>query len=88
MAVFDFTEAVSFVGRHVLVELVFPDENEVSDSLWSCVFVVGVVFSAPGIYEHPHFLGFSLGYRSPYPEEFFWERIKTIAPMGRALRVR
>lgn len=85
MAVFDFTEAVSLVGRTVLVELAWDDEP---DSYWSCVCVVGVVFSVPGVYEHPHFMVFSVGSKPTYPNELFWADIKTIAPVGRALRVR
>lgn len=84
MAVFDFTEAVSFVGRTVLVELVCDDEP---GSTWYCVFVAGVVFSVPGVYEHPHFIAFPMGSKSAFPDEFWWSDIKTIAPMGRALRV-
>lgn len=85
MAVFDFTEAVSFVGRTVLVELAWDDEPV---SFWHCVFVAGVVFSVPGVYEHPHFMVFPVGSKPSFPDEFMWSDIKTIAPMGRALRVR
>ncbi|MDU7753009.1 MAG: hypothetical protein E7J92_27880 [Pseudomonas aeruginosa] len=49
--------AISLIGKTVLVELVWEDDSE---TLWRCVRIAGVVLALEGVYEHPHFMVFSL----------------------------
>lgn len=85
MAVFDFTEACAYLGKTVLVELVFdrPDDGHVV--MWSFVQIVGVVLAFEGVYQHPHFMIFSASERHQHPYEMFWSDIRTIKVLdGRA----
>lgn len=83
MANFDVTEAVSYLGRTVLVELVWEEDPE---PFWVCVHVVGVVLALEGVYSDPHFLVFRAGQPQRYPDEMFWENIRTFLPLERAAR--
>lgn len=80
MADFDFTEAVSFLGRTALVELRCYGFQE---TFWCCVRIAGVVFSMPGVYEHSHFMVFSMGAEQRFPDELFWSQIESIIPIDR-----
>lgn len=75
MAVFDVTEAVSYLGKTVLIELVWDDDPE---PLWRIVRIAGVVLSLEGVYDHPHFMVFSVSRPQTYPCEMFWSDIRTI----------
>lgn len=75
MAVFDVTEAVSYLGKTVLIELVWDEDPE---PLWCIVRIAGVVLSLEGVYEHPHFMVFSVARPQTYPDEMLWSDIRTI----------
>lgn len=75
MAVFDVTEAVAYLGRTVLIELVWDDDPE---PLWCVVQIAGVVLALEGVYEHPHFMVFNVSRPQTYPDEMFWSDIRTI----------
>lgn len=75
MAVFDVTEAVAYLGRTVLIELVWDDDPE---PLWCVVQIAGVVLALEGVYEHPHFMVFNFSRPQTYPDEMFWSDIRTI----------
>jgi len=79
MAVFDVTEACGLLGKTVLVELVWLDEEtgEPND-MWCCVNIVGVVLTLKGVYEHPHFLVMDFARPWPTPHEMFWDNIRTM----------
>jgi len=80
MAVFDVTEAVRYLGKTVLVELVWDDEPE---PLWCLVRIAGVVIALEGVYQHPHFMVFSCVRPQTYPDEMFWSDIRTIKVLDR-----
>ncbi len=67
--------AISLIGKTVLVELVWEDDSE---TLWRCVRIAGVVLALEGVYEHPHFMVFSLFGSETYPSEMFWSDIRTL----------
>ncbi|HEP7884178.1 hypothetical protein [Pseudomonas multiresinivorans] len=67
--------ALSLIGKTVLVELVWPDDPE---PLWCCVRIAGAVLALEGVYEHPHFMVFSLARPQTYPDEMFWSDIRTL----------
>ncbi|HCF2515356.1 TPA: hypothetical protein NIC53_006939 [Pseudomonas aeruginosa] len=69
--------AISLIGKTVLVELVWEDDSE---TLWRCVRIAGVVLALEGVYEHPHFMVFSLfgSETETYPSEMFWSDIRTL----------
>lgn len=75
MAVFDVTEAVAYLGRTVLIELVWDEDPEPH---WCCVHIAGLVLGLQGVYEHPHFMVFSVAKPQSYPDELFWSDIRTI----------
>lgn len=75
MAVFDVTEAVAYLGRTVLIELVWDEDPEPH---WCCVYIAGLVLGLQGVYEHPHFMVFSVAKPKSYPDELFWSDIRTI----------
>lgn len=75
MAVFDVTEAVAYLGRTVLIELVWDEDPE---PYWCCVHIAGLVLGLQGVYEHPHFMVFSVAKPQSYPDELFWSDIRTI----------
>lgn len=75
MAVFDVTEAVAYLGRTVLIELVWDDDPE---PLWCVVQIAGVVLALEGVYEHPHFMVFNVSRPQTYLDEMFWSDIRTI----------
>lgn len=80
MADFDFTEAVSFLGRTALVEL---RGYGFQGPFWCCVRIAGVVFPVPGVYEDSHFMVFSMGTQQRFPDELFWSEIESIIPIDR-----
>ncbi len=81
MAVFDVTEAVSYLGRTVLVELVFDDERPESEPTRCVVRIAGVVLALEGVYDWPHFLVFDAVCPGVHPEEVFWSDIQSIRPL-------
>lgn len=78
MAVFDVTEACGYLGKTVLVELVFDDPDDGQIVIWSFVQIAGVVLALEGVYQHPHFMVFSASECQQYPDEMFWSDIRTI----------
>ncbi|AWE96412.1 hypothetical protein CSC26_3684 [Pseudomonas aeruginosa] len=40
--------------------------------------IAGVVLALEGVYEHPHFMVFSLFGSETYPSEMFWSDIRTL----------
>lgn len=82
MAVFDVTDAVSYLGKTVLFELSFEDDDEGIVEIWRCVHVVGVVLELQGVYPHPHFLCFDLPEPGGFPSEVFWSDVKTSRVLG------
>lgn len=79
MAVFNVTEALSYLGRTVLVDTYCHEDGE---SIRSLVNVVGVVIPVAGVYEHPHFMVINVSEPQSYPDELFWDRIIFIRPMA------
>lgn len=69
------SQAVSLLGKTVLVELSWDDDPE---SLWCFVHVVGVVLALEGLYEHPCFMVLSVAKPQAHPEEMFWSNIRTL----------
>lgn len=78
MAVFDVTDAVSYLGKTVLVELAWDDPDDGKFELWRIVRVVGVVLALEGVYEHPHFMVFDFSRPQAFPDEMMWEHIRTV----------
>ena len=82
MAVFDVTDALAYLGKTVLFELSFDDEDGVTFEMWRCVHVVGVVLELEGVYQHPHFLCFDLPDPGGFPTELLWSDVKTSRVLG------
>lgn len=78
MAVFNVTDAVSYLGKTVLVHLGSYDPDCGLFELSCCLQIVGVVLALEGVYEHSHFLAFDVGHPDKYPTEVFWDDIKSI----------
>jgi hypothetical protein len=88
MAVFDVTEALSYLGKTVLVELAFDDPDDGHFQHWCCVHIVGVVLALEGVYDHPHFMYLDLVNPSSYPYEMMWEDIRTVRVLESRTRSR
>lgn len=86
MAVFDVTEALSYLGKTVLLETTFHDPDEGVCRDWSIVHIVGVVLALEGVYSHSHFLYLDAVNPSSYPYELWWEHITTISPLKKTTR--
>ena len=78
MANYTVPEAAAYLGSTVWLEIAFDDPECGSFHEWRCVQVVGVVLALPGVYDHPHFLGFDVFSPGQYPEEAFWSDIVSI----------
>lgn len=78
MAVFDVTEALSYLGKTVLLETTFSDPAEGLCRDWSIVHIVGVVLALEGVYSDPYFLYLDSVNPSSYPYELWWKHITTI----------
>ncbi|QLC73697.1 hypothetical protein LPB260_23530 [Pseudomonas sp. LPB0260] len=78
---FDPITAISYIGRTVLVELCWDDDNEM---LWRCYHVIGVVLPVPGVFEDGYFLTVPFGGSDDFPVEIYFDSINTI----RAIRDR
>ncbi|WP_104097863.1 hypothetical protein [Stutzerimonas kunmingensis] len=74
------SEAVSLLGKTVLVELIWDDDCE---PLWCCVQIAGIVLELEGTYAHPHFMVFSVSNPQSYPDEMFWSDIRTLCVLER-----
>ncbi|MGE8500409.1 MAG: hypothetical protein ACN6O6_23145 [Pseudomonas sp.] len=70
--------APDYMGKLVLMELVWPDDP---DPLWCLFHVVGFVLPVEGVYPHGYFLILSPTGDMTYPEEIFFSNIRTISAM-------
>lgn len=75
------SNAASFMGQTVLMELVWEQDPE---PIWRCFHILGFVLPIEGIYEHGYFLTMDFDGKSRYPDETFFSSIRTI----RAIRHR
>jgi len=81
MANYTVPEAATYLGSTVWIELAFDDPDDGPFHTWRCIRVVGVVLALPGVYEHPHFLGFDVFEPGEFPNEAFWSDIVSITPV-------
>ena len=75
------SNAASFIGKTVLMELAWEQDPE---PLWRCFHILGFVLPMEGVYEHGYFLTMDFDGKSRYPDETFFSSIRTI----RAIRHR
>lgn len=75
------SNAASFIGQTVLMELAWEQDPE---PLWRCFHILGFVLPMEGVYEHGYFLTMDFDGKSRYPDETFFSSIRTI----RAIRHR
>lgn len=75
------SNAASFIGQTVLMELVWEQDPE---PIWRCFHVLGFVLPMEGVFEHGYLLTMDLDGKSRYPDETFFSSIRTI----RAIRHR
>jgi hypothetical protein len=68
--------ARSFLGKSVLMELVFWDTGP--EVLWRFFHIVGVVLPLEGVNEQGYFLTMDFNGRSRFPDEVFFSDIRTI----------
>lgn len=71
----DLDNALTYLGKTVLVELVWDDEPE---SFWQCMHIVGAVLPMEGVYKKAYFLTFEVSGKSQFPNEVFLSDIRTI----------
>lgn len=75
------SNAASFIGQTVLMELAWEQDPE---PLWRFFHILGFVLPMEGVYEHGYFLTMDFDGKSRYPDETFFSSIRTI----RAIRHR
>lgn len=74
----DAATAVGYIGQTVLVELVWDSDPE---PVWRFKQVVGVVVPIQGVYEDGYFLTVSLTGNTDFPDEIYFDSIRTIRVM-------
>ncbi|MGE6793455.1 hypothetical protein ACQKFS_15700 [Pseudomonas guineae] len=74
----DAVTAFSYIGKTVLVELVWNDDPE---PLWRFKHIVGIVLPVSGIFENAYFMTMDTNGLDPFPNEMFFENIRTIRVM-------
>lgn len=86
MGIVNVTEAVKLVGSVVIFELAFEDDDGLTDTSFSCVFVAGVVLGLEGVYPHPHFCVYYMDSKTDrYPDQVFLRDIRsyTVVPVDK-----
>ncbi|WP_156152759.1 MULTISPECIES: hypothetical protein [Pseudomonas] len=73
------SNAASFIGQTVLMELVWEQDPE---PIWRCFHVLGFVLPIEGVFEHGYLLTMDLDGKSRYPDETFFSSIRTIRAIG------
>ncbi|WP_374978928.1 hypothetical protein PSGK_18080 [Pseudomonas solani] len=74
-AEFDANTAIGYIGKKVLVELVWDDSEAPT---WCCKHIVGVVLPMAGVYEEAFFMTIDGHCRERFPSEVFLSTIRTI----------
>ncbi len=74
-AEFDADAAIGYIGKTVLVELVWDDSEA---PIWCCKHIVGVALPMAGVYEEAFFMTIDGHYRERFPSEVFLSTIRTI----------
>jgi hypothetical protein len=74
----DASTAASYIGKTVLMELVWEQDPE---PLWCIYHVVGIVLPVEGVYPHGYFLILSPTGDMSFPQETFFSNIRTIRVM-------
>ncbi|WP_139134098.1 MULTISPECIES: hypothetical protein [Pseudomonadaceae] len=69
------TTAIGYIGKTVLVELVWDDSEA---PIWCCKHIVGVVLPMAGVYDEAFFMTIDGHFRERYPSEIFLSTIRTI----------
>lgn len=77
-AAIDSATALSCLGQTVLMELGWDEDPE---SVWRCLYVLGVVLPKEGIYEHGHFVVVNALDPKAFPHEVFWAYIRSLHPI-------
>lgn len=72
---FDANTAIGYIGKTVLVELVWDDSEA---PIWCCKHIVGVVLPMAGVYEEAFFMTIDGHCRERFPSEVFLSTIRTI----------
>lgn len=85
MAVFDVTEALSYLGKTITVDLTVSYPDEPVETCSYVVHVLGVVLALKGVYEFPHFLCVNALNPRPFPDEMFWDDITRITVIDHPL---
>lgn len=75
MAVSNVTDPLSYLGKTVLIELVWDEDPE---PWWGVVRIVGVVLEDPGFWSHPYFMVMSYFQPQSHPDEMFFDSVRTI----------
>lgn len=76
--VVDPTNAIKYLGQTVLVELAF---DELPEPYWRCYHIVGLVLPIEGVCDQACFMAKGINDETPYPNELFFEDIRTIWAM-------
>ena len=88
MAVNNLTDALPFLRKTVLLELRYQVDGEYF-TRWSFVRIAGLMLDFQGFWHCPYFLGFEVGSTLKFPEEFFWDDIRSITVVSdRRYRIR
>lgn len=74
----DAATAFSYVGKTVLIELAWDDEEE---TLWRLKHIIGVILPMDGVYEDACFMTIDGYRRERYPNETYFSTIRTIRVM-------
>lgn len=77
MAFSNVTDPLAYLGKTVLVELVWKDEPE-PEPWWGVVRIVGVVLEDQPFWSEPYFMVFSYFQPQTHPDEMFLSDIRTI----------
>lgn len=75
MAVSNVTDPLSYLGKTVLIELVWEEDLE---PWWGVVRIVGVVLEDPGFWADPYFMVMSYFQPQSHPDEMFIDNVRTI----------
>ncbi|MGC8102746.1 hypothetical protein A7D27_26620 [Pseudomonas sp. 1D4] len=71
--------ALDYLGQTVVMELRWAAE---STSTWGIYHVLGLVVPMAGVYESGHFLVMDAVNGGDFPDEIFWDTIRTLLPLS------
>ncbi|MCP1620141.1 MULTISPECIES: hypothetical protein [Pseudomonadaceae] len=75
----DAAAAFDYLGQTVVMELRWDDQPE---SIWRIYHVLGLVAPMAGVYETGHFLVLDAVNGGDFPDEIFWDTIRTLLPLN------